>query len=177
MNYSIRDKYQSYGVKNFYQYHSKDYNNPHENLIKESINYIYNNWDINFDSVLDLAAGNGVITKCLNDLGFHNIDAVDPYMNKEYEKNIKKKCDKISFDDIMKGSLSDRKYSTIICSFALHLVEVSKLPHLLYSLSNISNDLLILSPHKKPIIKEDWFWKLKNEMVLNKVRSRLYERK
>ena len=100
--------------------------------------------------------------------------AVDPYSFKFYEKETNKKCEPISFDDIIKGELDNKKYSTIICSFALHLLETSKLPIFLYKLTQISNQLLILSPHKRPEIKEEWGWELQNEITIEKVRTRLF---
>ena len=171
---SVRDKYQKYGVKNFYQWYYDQYNNPHEPIIRKSISYVNDNWDIDFSNNLDLAAGNGEVTVILQSLGYNKIEAVDPYSFKFYEKETNKKCEPISFDDIIKGELDNKKYSTIICSFALHLLETSKLPIFLYKLTQISNQLLILSPHKRPEIKEEWGWELQNEITIEKVRTRLF---
>ena len=164
---SVRDKYQKYGVKNFYQWYYDQYNNPHEPIIRKSISYVNDNWDIDFSNNLDLAAGNGEVTVILQSLGYNKIEAVDPYSFKFYEKETNKKCEPISFDDIIKGELDNKKYSTIICSFALHLLETSKLPIFLYKLT-------ILSPHKRPEIKEEWGWELQNEITIEKVRTRLF---
>jgi len=172
---SVRSKYQKYGVKNFYQFHYDQYKNPHESIIHESIEFINNNWNIDFTKNLDLACGTGEVTNSLIKLGYNNIDAVDAYSCKYYENETNKKCDIISFDDIIHGALDNKKYTTIICSFALHLLETSKLPIFLYKLSQISNQLLILSPHKRPEIREEWGWLLQNEMVINKVRTRLFD--
>ena len=171
---SIRSKYQKYGVKNFYQWYYDQYKNPHEPIIHKSISFVNNNWNINFSNTLDLAAGKGEVTKSLLSLGYTNVDAVDAYSCKYYEDETNKKCDKISFDDIINGKLDNRHYTTIVCSFALHLLETSKLPIFLYKLTEISDQLLILSPHKRPEIKEEWGWSLKNEMTIDKVRTRLF---
>lgn len=172
---SVRSKYQKYGVKNFYEFNYDQYNNPHEPIIHKSISFVNDNWNSDFTKVLDLACGKGEVTKILNKLGYINIDAVDAYSCKYYEKETKKKCSPLSFDDIINGDLDDEHYSIVVCSFALHLLETSKLPIFLYKLSQISEQLLILSPHKKPEIREEWGWSLQNEMLINKVRTRLFD--
>ena len=62
---SIRSKYQKYGVKNFYQFNFDQYKNPHEPIIKKSIKYVNDNWNIDLNKTLDLACGTGTITNCL----------------------------------------------------------------------------------------------------------------
>jgi hypothetical protein len=171
---SVRSKYQKYGVKNFYQFNYEQYNNPHEPIIQKSIKFVNDNWDVNFSKILDLAAGKGEATKILLKLGNNNIDAVDAYSCKYYEDETNRKCSTISFNDIINGILDNKHYTIIVCSFALHLLETSKLPTFLYKLSQISDQLLILSPHKKPEVKEEWGWSLQNEMMVDKVRTRLF---
>lgn len=168
---SVRSKYQKYGVKNFYQFNYDQYNNPHEPIINDSLKFVNENWKVNFSKTLDLACGKGEVSKALIKLGYNNIDAVDAYSCKYY---ITEHCQTLAFDDIIKGALDNKKYSIVVCSFALHLLEISKLPTLLYKLTQISDQLLILSPHKRPEIKENWGWSLQNEMVLDKVRTRLF---
>jgi len=171
---SIRSKYQKYGVKNFYQWYYNEYNNPHEPIINKSIIYINKEWNVDFSKTLDLACGKGEVTKTLLKLGYNNIEGVDAYSCKFYEDETNKKCDPLSFDDIINGDLDDENYTCIVCSFALHLLEPSKLPIFLYKLSQISNQLLILSPHKRPEIKEEWGWTIENEIIIDKVRIRLF---
>lgn len=171
---SVRSKYQKYGVKNFYQWNYDQYKNPHEPIIQKSISFVNDNWNVNFSKTLDLAAGTGEVSKQLIKLGFTNIDAVDPYSCKFYDAETNRKCLPISFDDIIRGSLDDKHYTITICSFALHLLELSKLPTFLYKMTQISDQLLILSPHKRPEIKEEWGWSLDNEMTIDKVRTRLF---
>lgn len=169
---SIRKKYQTYGVKDFYTFHGDDYSNPHESSIRKSISYIYKNWNLNFSKVLDLACGKGEITKILEDLGVENIEASDAYLSKEYTKETGRFCYNMSFEDIMKGSLRKKKYSLIVCSYALHLLDENKLPSFLLSLTESTDSLLIISPHKRPYIKDGWGWDLKKEIEIDRVRSR-----
>ena len=81
---SIRSKYQKYGVKNFYEWNFDQYNNPHEPIIQKSIKFVNDNWKVNFNKSLDLAAGNGEVTKTLINLGYNNIDACDAYSCEYY---------------------------------------------------------------------------------------------
>ena len=170
----VRGEYQKFGVKNFYQFHGKDYNNPHEESIRKSIRYVYKNCDIDFSRVLDLACGKGEITKILTKLGVKNIDAIDGYLCDLYTEETGKDCTTMTFDEIMHGKIKDKHYSVVICSFALHLLEPSKLPLFMWEMRNITDKFLILSPHKNPIIKDDWVWQLENEIYIDRVRTRFY---
>ena len=169
---SIRSKYQKFGVKNFYAFHGGEYKNPHEEAIGKSITYIYQNWNLDFSNVLDLACGKGEVTKILQNLGVTNIEAADGFLSGEYEKEIGKTCLDMKFEDIMKGSLYGNNYSLIICSYAVHLLDYSKLPVFLYQIGESTDDLLILGPHKRPYIKDTWGWFLEKEIILDRVRSR-----
>lgn len=171
----IRSKYKEYGVKNFYQWHSEQYKNPHEPIIRKSIKWIVENWEVDFSRILDMACGKGEITKILLELGYDNIDAVDAYTCKFYTLETGRKCNTISFENIINGDLDGNHYTTIICSFALHLLDPSKLPTLAYKLTQICDHLLIISPHKRPQLREDWGWELENEAVIDRVTSKLYK--
>lgn len=93
-----------------------------------------------------------------------------------YQKNTKKEtnrpCLSMTFDNISNGFLKGRNYSLVICSYALHLLDYSKMPHFLWAVSEITDDLLIISPHKRPYIKDTWGWELEEEIVIERVRSR-----
>jgi len=80
----------------------------------------------------------------------------------------------LSFEDVAAGALSGRKYSLVVCSFALHLCEPSRLPAVAYQLSLVAPALLILTPHKRPHLREEWGWNLDGEQVVERVRSRFY---
>lgn len=170
---SIRQKYQDFGVDNFYKNYANEYINPHEPIIKKSLIYINDNWNIDFSNVLDLAAGSGEVTKTLMELGYDNIEGLDPYTYKLYEERTGKFCHRMSFDDIMKGNLQ-KNYSCIICSFALHLADVSKLPMIIWNISQMTKNFIILSPHKKPIIKEEWGMKLKKSVEIDRIKIRYF---
>ena len=76
--------------------------------------------------------------------------------------------------DILKGQLINKKYDTIICSFALHLCEETMLNMVLYQLSLIANRLIIITPHKRPEINS-WWEEVYREKT-NKVTLRVYNK-
>lgn len=163
---AIRNMYKNIGVDNFYKVYGNTYENPH----KEIINHLLK--DVNIKgSILDLCCGSGEVTKNFLD---KDIIGCDPYTYNLYEKNTNKKCLNYDFKDIAKGSLDSYKFNNIICSFALHLCEESMLNLILYQLACISERLIIITPHKKPEIKNYWY--LEKETIYKKVRLREYRR-
>ena len=147
---SIRSCYEKFGVDSYYQ-NSKDYSNFHEEQIISILNRNLTNIDTSY--VLDFCAGTGLVSKVLID---NNIkcSASDGYLYKEYLKSIKQYCFKLSFVDVVKFGLPEN-YSSIICSFALHLCPESMMEQLLWRLSEHSKELVVISPTKFPIIKRD----------------------
>lgn len=165
---AIRNMYQEYGVDDFYKKFGNKYHNPHAEIIK----HLLKNIDFG-NSVLDLCCGSGEVTKCLPD----NIDVIgcDPYTYQIYEDETGKTALRFTFKDIAKGRLNGLHVDTIICSFALHLCEQSMLDQVLYQLTQVSNKLIILTPHKRPEIKN--YWELESEIIYEKVRLRIYSSK
>lgn len=172
---SVRDGYEKLGVENYYKEHSLTYINPHELKINSLMNHFLNEHiELNKDSkILDLCCGSGEITRILLDNDFNNIKGLDPFTNELYKNKTNKDCFDLDFKDIANGKLTE-KFDIIFCSFALHLAEESMLPNILFNLSQISNNLVILTPHKKPDIKT--YYNLDKELYLEKVRLRLYSK-
>jgi hypothetical protein len=56
----------------------------------------------------------------------------------------------------------------------MHLVELSRLPRLAQQLAQVGDALLIVTPHKRPILKHEWGWRLRGELVHERVRVRYY---
>ncbi len=172
---SIRTCYEKYGVKAFYQQFGDNYRNPHEAAIFKIIAAIIRESQADWSRVLDLASGSGEVTLALKSLGYTNVDAIEPYIFKAYFERTGKTAETYCFEDIEQGCLSERRYTTLICSFALHLAEPSRLPRLSYQLSRIAPTLLVITPHKKPLLKPEWGWTLLNEWLIDRVRGRLYQ--
>jgi hypothetical protein len=171
---AIRIQYEEHGVEGYYSQFGSDYRNPHEAIIQEVLRLAVERWQIDLTSVLDLACGSGEATLALQGLGASEIDGIDPFTGDAYFERTGKTAESFSFEQIASGALHGRHYSLIVCSFAMHLIETSWLPTLLTELGMISNHLLILTPHKRPEIKSDWGWKLIDEFVHRRVRTRIY---
>lgn len=168
---AIRNKYAELGVDEYYKQHGNDYVNPHLDRLTSSVRMIKDFWKLDLTNSLDLCAGSGEITSILG-----CTEGCDPYTFESYTEKTGKPCMQYSFDDIMHGRL-DKNYKTIVCSYALHLADRSKLPLIVYQLSLVCNEFILISPNKKPEINEDWGMTLDNQAYLNGVRIRLYKTK
>ena len=173
---AIRAAYQQYGVEGFYQRFGDSYRNPHERVIGATLRAAVARWNLPLDRVLDLACGSGEVTLPLRELGCVAIDGIDPYTHQAYAARTGQAAERITFEQIAAGALAGRSYSTIACSFALHLVALSRLPALLTQLSLVGTVLLILTPHKRPQLRPEWGWACADELVIERVRARYYRR-
>ncbi len=172
---SIRGAYERYGVAEFYASQGAEYSNPHEEPLSELLIQLSLEWNWSKESrILDLACGSGEVTLALESQGFSDLSGLDPYTGAAYLRRTGRRAEPISFEQIQAGTLVERVYDLIICSFALHLLEISRLPGLLYQLSLITPELIIISPHKRPQLEERWGWNLVEEVVQERIRARRY---
>lgn len=168
---AIRNGYEILGVDSYYELHRDDYSNPHENIIRELLLEAKENWDLG-NNLLDLCCGSGEVTRIFID---RNIEGLDPYTFNLYEKLTNRPCMDLNFKEIVEYGINE-KYDTIICSFAMHLCEESMLPMLLWRLGEISNNLLILTPHKRPDCDGIYGWKKVKSIKKDKVNMILYKK-
>src|SRR5690606_31740148 len=96
--------------------------------------------------VLDLAAGSGEITLALRQATqgraeTATIQGCDPYTGEAYRTRTGSPCEPLSFEAIADGAIRGRRYSCVICSFAMHLVEGSRLPAVCWALSEVTDHL------------------------------------
>jgi SAM-dependent methyltransferase len=174
---SIRAEYEAHGVQRYYDQFGATYRNPHEDAIRTALREAVAGWKVDLAGrVLDLACGSGEVTLMLRELGGQQIDGVDPYTGAAYYERTGQTAELYTFADIAAGVLNGRHYDLIVCSFALHLVENSRLPVLAYQLTALADTLLILTPHKRPHLTAAWGWQLYQEMLIDRVRMRLYRR-
>ena len=173
---SIRAQYERHGADQFYQQYGGEYRNPHEPIIRRSLEIAHREWKLDLSSVLDLAAGSGEVTLALRELGAGAIVGVDPFTCEAYQQRTGQPALRLDFADLAAGALQERQFSLIVASFALHLCEASRLPLLMQQLSRLGSTLVVLTPHKRPSIRREWGWELRQEMVIERVRCRLYTR-
>lgn len=171
----IRDEYNKLGIAEFYRIKNEAYSNPHEKFIEDCLLY---HWSEGYNTVLDMACGDGLVTKYLKykkmvEKG--NIYGCDAYLNERYEKETKEKCYKYSFEEISKGEFDLQEVDIIIMSYAIDLVDKSYLNNFLYSLSTLSENLLIIRPNKH--ILPESYWKKESHFFNGKSKSVLYKNK
>ena len=176
MSRAIRHEYEEHGAAAFYGRVGASYRNPHEPQVRRAIRHAVETWDPDRSHVLDLAAGSGEATLALRELGVspENIDGADPFTAEAYRARTGRSAERFTFDNVAAGSLAGRQYSLIVCSFALHLCEPSRLPAVAWQLSLVGSSLLVLTPHKRPHLRAEWGWQLVGEQVVERVRSRYY---
>ncbi len=175
---AIRQAYDQHGVEEFYHQFGETYRNPHEAIIHKLLQQCITQWQLEnqlkTELTLDLACGSGEVTLALQKLDYTQIAAIDPYTGSAYFQRTGKTAEAYTFEQIADGILAPNNYSTIICSFALHLVSQSRLPIVAYQLSLIAKTLIVITPHKRPELKPAWGWQYQDEISLERVRSRLY---
>jgi 2-polyprenyl-3-methyl-5-hydroxy-6-metoxy-1,4-benzoquinol methylase len=171
---AIRTEYKEHGVAAYYQQYGDSYLNPHEAAIHTVVTHAVSTWQLPTERVLDLACGSGEVTLALAKLGVTNVIGADPYTGNAYKARTQQDALIHSFEDIAQGALDNERFSLVVCSYAMHLVAVSWLPLLLHHLAVVSNNLLIISPHKRPVIKPTWGWTLHESVTLNRVHGRWY---
>ena len=142
---AILNEYKKHGVDEFYRLHSHDYENPHNDIIENLLVEAKSVWNIK-GNILDLCCGSGEVSRMFKEC---NVEGLDPYTKELYEKNTANHCIEMTFKDIVRNGF-ERNYDFVICSYAMHLCEKSMLPMLLYRISEASENLIIITPHKKP---------------------------
>ena len=171
---TVRKEYEKRGVRGFYEQFGESYHNPHEAAIRSALHAGLTHWQVDLSRVLDLACGSGEVTLVLQELGCTSIDGIDPYTAEAYRARMGRQAEPFTFEQIAEGVLEGRRYSLIVCSFALHLLPASRLPVVAYQLQRIAPALIILTPHKRPQLREAWGWRLEDEIMADRVRARLY---
>jgi hypothetical protein len=162
MKKAIREEYADHGVEAFYKTNAHVYENPHFPYIQSLLEQNKNRLD--YCSVLDFCGGGGEVTVILQGMGFENSIGCDPFTHKLFEKNTGKKCWRFSFDDVVKRKLTakyppqysteKKPFSSIICSFGMHLCLEKMLHPLVFQLFTLTDTLVIITPHKRPVLEE-----------------------
>lgn len=169
---SIRLQYASMGIDEYYKNHAREYVNPHLSIIHSHLTNHFKTGDRN-QAILDLCCGGGEVTSFLSELGYNNIIGCDPFTHEVYRENTGLECLTQDFKSLAASGL-DKRFDTVVCSFAMHLCPPSMLPMVLYNLSTICDKLLIITPNKKPFIRDESFI-FEGEIIFERVYSRLYK--
>ena len=155
MSKAIRNEYAESGVETFYLLNGDSYINPHEAQVNALIKKNVHLFDCS--NILDLSCGGGEVTRSLKTLAYENIIGSDPFTFRLYEKLTGKKCCTFTFDDLVRGKhlgiWKEKQFSIIICSFALHLQPEKKLYPLIAALFFLTDSLVVISPHKRPMLE------------------------
>jgi SAM-dependent methyltransferase len=168
--------YEAMGVEGYYRAHGATYRNPHEDGVRGALTMAVATWSVDLSHVLDLACGSGEATLALRHLGAGRIDGIDPFTRAAYQDRVGEPAEAIRFEEIAAGALAGRSWSTVVCSFALHLVETSRLPGVCRALADVADSLLVVTPHKRPDIRGGWGWQPPVECKFQRTRARLYRR-
>ena len=94
------------------------------------------------------ATGEAVIGK--TEAAGRLLDDADPFTHELYEQQTKLSCYRDSFDDVVKQQAACFEYapfSSIICSFAMHLCPQRQLYSLAFELLQHTKSLVIITPH------------------------------
>lgn len=164
------------GVEGYYREHGAQYRNPHEPQLTAALRAAVERWQPDLSAVLDLACGSGEAARALEACGAAPVMGCDPSTGEAWQRRMGRPCLRERFEDIASGAFSGRRWSLIVCSFALHLCPESRLPALIWSLSQCADHLWVVTPHKRPVLREDWGFALGAELVVERVRVRQYGR-
>ena len=168
--------YEAMGVEGYYLAHGDTYRNPHEDGVRGVLTMAVATWTLDLSHVLDLACGSGEATLALRELGADRIDGIDPFTGVAYEARVGQPAESVRFEDIAAAALAGRTWSTVVCRFALHLGETARLPGLCRALADLTDTLVVVTPHKRPDIRSGWGWQPPAECKFQRTRARLYRR-
>ena len=205
----IYNEYSSLGVNNYYKLNNSSYYNPHQDKINKifteyiipyiqslgviSIKHYTPQIDHKF-KILDLACGNGLVSRIINNIipvnnnakqsdnnfNINNnikqsnnnktkikniiIEGCDPYFHNEYVKYT------YSFQDIANGVLYNTKlkFDLVTCCYAFHLLDTSWYYSFFEELALTTDNFIIITPSKKIEIKHPR-WIIKNKIRKNKI--------
>lgn len=135
------------GVEEYYTLYGAEYANPHFPQVRELL--VRDAPHIDYSHTLDFCCGGGEVSLVLKELGYDASQGCDPFTGKLYEANLGKPCLPWSFQDVVEGKLKGQ-YSSVICSFAMHLCPAKQLYPLVFNLFQCAPQLVILTPHKRP---------------------------
>lgn len=195
MSVSFRDNY-AQGVETYYEHYGDNYKNPHDPRLQRVLKVMLDRWNAlaSFEKTLDLACGSGEVTVAIQNWftprgvtvnvgSFEDgtttpneifVEATDPFTFKAYENRIGVPAKRISFEDIESGCL-ETVYTMIISSYAMHLIEPSRLFTTCQQLAFAAHHMIVISPHKRPVIDSSMGWQLEQQFIEDRTHLWLYK--
>eukprot|EP00746_Dinoflagellata_sp_MGD_P164668 gnl/MRDRNA2_/MRDRNA2_93431_c0_seq1.p1 gnl/MRDRNA2_/MRDRNA2_93431_c0~~gnl/MRDRNA2_/MRDRNA2_93431_c0_seq1.p1 ORF type:complete len:573 (+),score=169.43 gnl/MRDRNA2_/MRDRNA2_93431_c0_seq1:58-1776(+) len=183
---SMNAAYDELGSDGYFKTHGDRYTNPHEPAIARALLTALDKWCLGtgrlgstpLRRVHDLACGSGEVAAAFGKWPGSSgctLDASDPYTYAAFEKRMGKPAYQWSFEDVAGGVLEDlQPYDLVISSFSLHLLDKSFHHMTLAALARSCRALLVLTPHKRPVIEPSTGWTQVEELLQDRVRVRLY---
>ena len=165
----VRDEYARHpgGAAGWYAENGSTYRNPHEDAVVAMVARAVRTSPDSFATgrVLDLACGSGEVTLALRSAGVDptRIDAADPFTGAAYFARTGTISAGWSFAEIAQGALAGRRWSIVVCSYGLHLCEPSWLAPVCVALAGTADGLVVITPHKRPMVDTAWGWTLVDE--------------
>lgn len=127
--------------------------------------------------ILDFCCGSGEVTRALIGLGVDGarIDATDPFTHDAFEAlcSGRSLLANWTFADVERGAAQRHRWTTVVCSYAFHLCEQSRLAGVCLQLAAVADHLVIVTPHKRPELRETWGFTLHQEVRDTALRVRL----
>lgn len=170
--HSFRQLYSKSGPDDFYIQNANKYKNPHELIVQ----MIVSNFKFPlYTTFLDLGCGGGEVTMALQSIGYTRIKGLDPYTFDLYTCNTGIPAYPWSFQDVAYNFIDLGKYDVVIASFSLHLCPKNVLKLVCLNLALVAKQLIIISPHKNPVIHDDYGWILQDAYTIDRVHTRVYK--
>lgn len=156
---AIRTAYAEHpdGAAGWYADAGASYRNPHEEGVRAAIVRVLPHLRPDGGRILDLACGSGEVTLALRDAGVDDadIDGADPFTGAAYRARTGRDASPWSFADLP-AVLAERRWAAIVCSMALHLCEASRLPAVCIALARAAPVVVVVTPHKRPVVRPSW---------------------
>jgi SAM-dependent methyltransferase len=164
----VRDEYADHpgGAEGWYRDRGAAYVNPHEPAVIAAVAHAVGWWpELFVGEILDLCCGSGEVSLALRSVGVRAdaITGCDPYTGRAYLARCGRDALSFSFAEIAEGALADRGFTTVVCSYALHLCDASWLPRVCFALRDSASNLVVVTPHKRPELRPSFGWTLVEE--------------
>jgi 2-polyprenyl-3-methyl-5-hydroxy-6-metoxy-1,4-benzoquinol methylase len=177
----VRNEYADHpgGAEGWYRDQGAEYRNPHAAAVTTTVGEAVSRWPSLFAAgrVLDFCCGSGEVTRALLNLGVNDstIDSSDPFTGLAFAAACPGRTltGEWTFADVEHGALAEFRWNTVVCSYAFHLCEQSRLAAVCTQLSSVADHLVIVTPHKRPEISPGWGFTLVDEHRDTNLRVRL----